>query len=76
MDVGKHTTAGNGGADQRVKLFVTADGQLEVTGLDTLDLEVLGSVAYEFGFTVSSQFLWLSIQRLEMAHLQARAPRR
>jgi hypothetical protein len=31
-------------ADQGVELFVATDGQLEVTGSDTLDFEVLGGV--------------------------------
>ena len=38
------TTEGDGGADQGVELLVTADGELQVAGRDTLDLEVLGGV--------------------------------
>ena len=47
MDVGDHTTASNGGLDERVKLLVTADSQLQVTGSDSLHLEILASVASE-----------------------------
>lgn len=38
------TTEGDGGADQGVELLVTADGELQVTRRDTLDLEILGGV--------------------------------
>ena len=44
VDVGQDTTEGDGGADEGVELFVTADGKLEMTGGDTLDLQVLGGV--------------------------------
>lgn len=40
------TTKGNGGADQGVELLVTTDGELEMSGGDALDLEVLGGVLY------------------------------
>ena len=43
MDVGDHTTAGDGRLDQGVELLVTADGELEVAGRDALDLWVFGS---------------------------------
>lgn len=39
------TTAGNRGFDQAVQLLVSSDGQLQVTGSDTLHLQVLGRVA-------------------------------
>jgi hypothetical protein len=42
--VRQHTTEGDRGADQSVELLVTADGELEMAGGDTLDLEVLGGV--------------------------------
>lgn len=44
VDVGKNTTEGDGGADQRIELFVTTDGKLQVARGDALDLEILGSV--------------------------------
>ena len=47
VDVGDHTTASNGSLDQSVELFVTADGKLQVTGSDSLHLEVLAGVAGE-----------------------------
>ena len=43
MDVGDHTTTGDGRLDQGVELLVTADGELEVAGRDALDLWVFGS---------------------------------
>ena len=38
VDVGDHTTTGNSGTDQGVKLFVSTDGKQQVTGGDTLHL--------------------------------------
>lgn len=40
----ENTTEGDGGTDQGIELFVTTDGELEMAGSDTLDLEILGSV--------------------------------
>ena len=40
VDVGDHTTAGDGRLDQGVELLVTADGELEVAGGNALDLRV------------------------------------
>lgn len=48
VDVGKHTTKGNGCANQSVQFLVSADGKLQMARRDTLDLEILGSVACEF----------------------------
>jgi len=45
VDVRDHTAAGNGGLDEGVQLFVSPDGELQVTGGDTLHLQVLGRVA-------------------------------
>ena len=39
------SAASDGGLDQRVELLVTADGELQVTRRDALDLEVLRRVA-------------------------------
>ena len=47
MDVGDDTTTGDGGLDKGVELLVTTDGELEMAGRDTLDLEVLAGVAGE-----------------------------
>lgn len=44
------TTESDGGADQRIQLFVTANGELEMTRRDTLDFEILGSIASEFEY--------------------------
>lgn len=48
VDTGQDTTESDGGTDQGIQLFVTADGQLEVARGDTLDLEILGGVPGEF----------------------------
>ena len=48
MDVWDNTTTGNGCLDERVKFFVTTDGELKVTWCDTLHLEILGGVTGEF----------------------------
>jgi hypothetical protein len=45
VDVGDDTTTGDGGLDEGVELLVTTDGELEMAGRDTLDLEVLAGVA-------------------------------
>ena len=47
VDVGDDTTTGDGGLDEGVELLVTTDGELEMAGRDTLDLEVLAGVAGE-----------------------------
>ena len=38
------TTESDGGTDEGVELLVAANGELQVAGGDTLDLEVLGCV--------------------------------
>lgn len=40
----QNTTEGNGSPDEGVQLFVTTDGELQVTRRDTLDLQVLGGI--------------------------------
>jgi hypothetical protein len=47
VDVGNDTSAGDSGLDEGIKLFVTADSKLQVTGGDALHLEVLAGVACE-----------------------------
>lgn len=44
MDVGEDSSASDGGADERVELLVSANGELEMTRGDTLDAEILGGV--------------------------------
>ena len=44
VDMRDNSTTGDGGLDERVELFVTADGQLEVARRDALYLKVLGCV--------------------------------
>lgn len=45
MDVGDDSTTGDGGLDQAVELLVSANGELEMARSDTLDFQVLRSVA-------------------------------
>lgn len=45
VDVRDDTTAGDRRLDQTVQFFVSADGKLQVTGSDTLHLQILGGVA-------------------------------
>lgn len=40
------TTKGNSRADKCVKLFVTSDGELQMTRCDALDLEIFGGVLW------------------------------
>ena len=47
VDVGDNSSAGDGGLDEGVELLISANGELQVTRGDALDLEVLGSVAGE-----------------------------
>ena len=56
VDVGDDTTRGNRGLDEDVKLLVSTDGKLEMTGSHTLHLEVTGSVASKLK-NLSSQVL-------------------
>jgi hypothetical protein len=44
VDMWKDTTEGNGCTDEGVEFFVSANGELQVAGSDTLDLEILGSI--------------------------------
>ena len=48
VNVWDDSTSGNGGLDQGVKFFVSANGQLQVTWSDSLHLKVLGGVTCEF----------------------------
>lgn len=48
VDTGQNTTESDGRADEGVQLFVTTDGELQVAGRDTLDLQILGGVAGQF----------------------------
>lgn len=44
VDVGDDTTTGDGSLDEGIKLLVTADSQLEMSGGDALDLQVFAGV--------------------------------
>ena len=44
----KNATERDGRSDQGVQLFVTTNGQLEVSGSDAFDFEILGRVACKF----------------------------
>ena len=45
VDVGDDSTASDGGLDQSVQLLVSPDGELEMSGGDSLHLKVLTGVA-------------------------------
>lgn len=45
--MGEDTTKGDSGANQGIELLITTDGELEMAGSNTLDLEVLGGVLYK-----------------------------
>ena len=47
VDVGDHTTTSNGSLDERIKFFITANGQLQVAWRDSLYLQVLAGIACE-----------------------------
>ena len=44
IDVRQHTTKGDSRANQSVQLFITSNGELQMTGGDTLDFEIFGGV--------------------------------
>ena len=58
MDVGDHTTAGDGRLDEGVELLVTTDGELKVAGGDALDL-------LRFGVDVTRQRLHRTLRNAE-----------
>lgn len=45
MNVRDDTTASNGGLDQGVELFISSDGELQMSRSNSLHLKVLGGVA-------------------------------
>ena len=45
VDVGNDTSAGNSGLDEKIELFVSPDSELQMSGSDSSDFEVLGSVS-------------------------------
>jgi len=45
MDVGDDSSSGNGSLDEGVKLLISTDGELQVTGSDTLHLKILARVS-------------------------------
>jgi len=45
VDVRNDSTASNGSLDEGVELFVSSNGELQVTRRDTLHLQILGGVA-------------------------------
>lgn len=44
MDMRDDTTSRNGGLDEGVQFFITTDGQLQMTGGNTLHLQIFGSI--------------------------------
>jgi len=48
VDVGDYSSSSDGGLDQRVQFFVSSDCELQVSGSDSLDLQVFGRVSCEF----------------------------
>ena len=56
VDVGDDTTTSNGSLDEEIELFITADGQLKMSGGDPPDFEVLGGIASELK-NLSSEIL-------------------
>ena len=47
MDMGDHTSTGDGSLDEGIKLLVTSDGQLQMSWSNSLDLQVFGGVSGE-----------------------------
>lgn len=66
MNVRQHTTTGDGGADERIEFFISTNGELQVTGRDTLDTEILRGVTW--------QVRSLDVSRIQAMVGQARYP--
>lgn len=47
VDVRQNSSSSDGGSNERVELLVSSNGELQMTGSNTLDSEILGSVTYE-----------------------------
>ena len=45
VDMWDNTTTGNGSLDQGVELFITSNGEQQVSWCDSLHLKILGSVS-------------------------------
>lgn len=45
MNVRNDTAASNGGLDEKIKLLISSDSQLKMSGSDSSDFEVLGGVS-------------------------------
>ena len=56
MNVRDHTTASDGGLDQGIKLLVTSDCELKMSGSNSFHLKVLASVSGQLE-NLSSQVL-------------------
>ena len=56
VDVRNHTTTSNGGLNQSVKFFVSANGQLQVAWSYSFHLKVLGGVACKFEYLSGEVF--------------------
>jgi hypothetical protein len=54
VDVGKDSSSGDGGADERVELLVSSDGELQMTGRDTLHSKILGGVTWGVVVVIST----------------------
>ena len=50
MNVGNDTTTGDGGLDKGVELLISSDGELQMSGRDTLHLQVLRGVACQLQY--------------------------
>jgi hypothetical protein len=47
VDVGDNSSSGNSSLDESIKLLISADGELQMPGRNTLDLQVLARVSGE-----------------------------
>ncbi len=65
MDVRDNTAAGDGGLDEGVQLFVTANGKLQVPGGDSLHLQVLRSVAGQLENLHNEEKIYISNDKFD-----------
>ena len=45
VNVGNNTAASNGGLDEEIELFITADSELKMSGGDSSNFEVFGGIS-------------------------------
>lgn len=48
VDVWQHTTTGNSGTDEQIEFLIASNSELQVSGSNTLNPEILGGITCTF----------------------------